>query len=191
MTLAELMAAARVDLDDSGSQPLFVDAWLKRRINQAVTEACRRARLIEDSETANDGASPTPNPICLYTVASGARLITPDPRIILVKRVKLGSQDLPLPRKHAKDLDRLLPGWETSTGDDVACYVTDYTKGKIYFNTAFSASDTVRLTVVREPLSRSPQTPTRPRSRRASTRRCCIGCATARTRAPTPKMCMT
>jgi hypothetical protein len=149
MKLSDLLAAARDDLDDKGSVPLFTDAWLTRKLNQAVMEAARRARLIEDSETDADSV---PVPVCLYTVTQGQRTITLDPRIILVKRVKVASQDLPLPKKHRADLDLLVPGWETSGQGDVIAYCTDYTKGKLYFVNTFPAADSVRLTVIREPL---------------------------------------
>jgi hypothetical protein len=151
MTLLELRAAFRDDIDDRGSPPLFNDAWCNRRINQALIEACRRARLLEDSETANDGAD-TPLPICVFPVAAGDRFITLDPRVIQVKRVKLASLDLPTPKAHRADLDRLLPGWETSTDGDVVCYCPDFTKGKLYFVNPFPTDDTVNLTVIREPL---------------------------------------
>jgi hypothetical protein len=153
MNLKQLRDAARDDLDDGGTRPLFIDAWLNRRINQAANEAARRARLIEDSETVNDGATPTPSPICVHSVTQGQRTITLDARIILVKRVKLASLDLPTPRQHRADLDLVLPGWETSTQGDVVAYCTDFTKGKLYFVNPFPSSDTVTLTVIREPLA--------------------------------------
>lgn len=149
MTLGELIQAFRDDMDDNELPPYWTTVQITRFLNQAVTEAARRARLIEDSETESDVEG---NPICVFTVSTDDQFIALDSRIIQVKRVKLASKDGPLPKIHRADLDIAYPGWQDAASGDVVAYCPDFTKGKLYFFSKFDADDTVSLTVIREPL---------------------------------------
>ena len=51
MTLGDLIASARVELNDTAQPQFWSDAWLTEAINEAEREACVRARLIEDSSS--------------------------------------------------------------------------------------------------------------------------------------------
>lgn len=152
MTLKQLRDAFREDFDDLAAPYLFSDAWINRKINQALQEACRRARLIVDSETINDGATPTPIPICVHAVTATQRYLDLDKRIILVKRAKLSNMDHKLQKVYTADLDICYPDWETDTTRDPVAYATDYHTLRLHFIGPIKTDATLRLTVVREPL---------------------------------------
>lgn len=138
---------------------LFSDNQLTLYANEAQVEACRRGRLITDSLTVNDGLSTVSgtdtvflNPICLHTVTADQRFISLDPRVMFVRRVKLASKPLPLKKIRREDLDMSAPGWEDMDASDTVVWTANYQKFKLFFHTKFPAPDTVRLTVIREPL---------------------------------------
>lgn len=142
MTLGELIAAFRSDMDDKKLPYYWVDDTITRFLNHAETEAARRARLLEDSES----------PMCLFDVSTDDQFITLDKRIIQVRRVKIASRDQPLAKIHRADLDICFPGWQDATAADTVAYCTDFTRGKVYFVHPFAEDDSITLTVIREPL---------------------------------------
>jgi hypothetical protein len=155
MTLGDLISGFRNLAFDLKTPYLFPDALLAIYANEAQVEACLRARLIIDSTTVAAGyptASDTALPICQYSVTAGMASIALDPRVIFVRRVKIASKELPIPKIRREDLDMAAPGWEDAEPSDVVTYMTNYQHGAIFFHTAFPADDTLRLTVVREPL---------------------------------------
>lgn len=152
MTLAELMMAARQEARDTKQPYLWHDDELIRHANQAEREAARRARLITDTLTDEDNAD-TPAPLCLYNLTQGQSVITLHPKILFVRRVKLGSKEIPVPKIDRRDLDAEAPGWETHQASDIVAYCSNYQKGKLVLYTASPAVDTARLTVVRLPLA--------------------------------------
>lgn len=153
MTLAELIAAARVLADDSTTQSLWTDAELTLYINEAEREVARRLRCLLDSTSADDGATPTPAPLCVVPVTAGDTFIALHPKILFVRKVKLDSQELPLSRAHVKDLDFTFPTWEEDTEGDTMVYVPNWENRKLRFYFPIQADDTVRLRVVRLPLA--------------------------------------
>lgn len=144
MTLADLIAAAREDADDTAVGSFWSDAVLTRYANQAEQEAARRSRLILDSETAA---------VCEYPVLANARSITLHAKILFVRTLRLDSDTLPLPRIHVKDLDQRIPDWQTAAVAQPIVYIPNKQPGKLYFYPGFAAADTVRLTVIRLPLA--------------------------------------
>jgi len=144
MTSQELIDFFRKLTADNTPPYLWSDSLLVSLGAEAEKQAARRARLLVDSSTED---------LCLFDVVKDTRMITLDKRIIFVRRVKLASKDLPLQKIHRRDLDMLAPGWEDEAASDTCNYCTNYETGKMVFHTALPADDTVRLTVVREPLA--------------------------------------
>lgn len=157
MNLEEMMTAARQEARDLFEPYLWLDDELVRFANEAESEAARRARLITDTLTDSDNAD-TPVPLCLYNLTAGQSIITLHPKILFVRRVKLGSKDVPLPKISRRDLDAIAPGWESHDAGDVVAYCSDYQRKKLVLYAASAAIDTVRLTVVRTPLGMSDPT---------------------------------
>ena len=144
MTSQELIDFFRGLSADNTSPYLWSDRLLLQLGTEAEKEASRRARLLVDSSTSD---------MCVFTLPAGTQSIVLDKRIIFVRRVKLALADMPLQKIHRKDLDMLAPGWETSDASETVNYCTNYETGKMYFHTKLPAEDTVRLTVIREPLA--------------------------------------
>ena len=160
MTTAELINLFRGLSADNTPKYLWSDTLLCQIATEAEKEAAGRARLLVDSVTPD---------LCVKELAAGTQYIELDPRVIFVRRVKLASRDIPLAKIHRKDLDCILPGWEDETASETTNYCSNYQGGRIYFITRLPEDDTVRLTVVREPLgplqlsgpARNPEIPPR------------------------------
>jgi hypothetical protein len=144
MNLAEMITATREDwLLDTAKPYLWTDDQIKRAINGALVDACRRARLIVDASTFSltfDG----PDPVRL------------DDRIIFIRRAIVAGASRPLRRASIKDLDAQRPGWEDEVSETPTHYVVDAESMSVRL---YPAADgitpiTAKLTVVREPLSR-------------------------------------
>ena len=116
MNLKELRLAARIDLDDREAPYLWSDAELNDYANRAQNEACRRARLIQDSTT---------DAVTLLTLVAGEPTVDLDPRILFIRRAKLAGRTQPLGRISYKELDRRAGDWESETGEPRA-YVPDF-----------------------------------------------------------------
>jgi hypothetical protein len=144
-TLVDIRAALRIRVDDVVKNPYLVaDKTLDRFINEAVREACRRARLLLDATTPE---------ICTLTVTAGEPMIEVDPRIIFIRRARLTSTGQRLGRASRKALDECMGGaWEDETGDVVG-YVPDWQTGSIRLFRTPTADDTITLNVVRLPLA--------------------------------------
>lgn len=110
--------------------------------NDAQVEACRRARLLVESENLE---------ITKYAVGISEELIELDPRILSVRRAKLTSQTRPLALTSHRDMDAQIPGWETATGTPVAA-VVDFQTGYLRLYPSPTVADTLRLVVTRLPL---------------------------------------
>lgn len=149
MTLGELIATAQELADDAVATGLWTPQTLTIYANEAERQAARRARLLIDADTLTDAANA---PLCRYSVLSGASAITLHPKVIFVRRVKLGSQTLPLPATHVRDMDRIAPGWEDAVAGAVVTYIPNWQRRKLRFYNKFAQNDTVNLQVVRLPL---------------------------------------
>lgn len=108
MDLSALISRCRIEAQDWRSPFLWDDAEWTEWLNEAESEACIRARLIEDES------------ITAEVIAGDPYADLPE-RVFLVSRVILGSRLLALISRH--DLDSDSPhGWESEGGDPVACY---------------------------------------------------------------------
>ena len=141
MTLVELIALYRIESNDRATPPFVDEAQLTEFANEAEEEACRRAELLRDSTAA----------LCSLAFASGVAVVSLDPRIIDMRRVRLASDPLPLSVLAVDEMDELSPAWEDETGTPRAV-VTGYQSNALRLYPIPTAADTLRLTVTRLPL---------------------------------------
>lgn len=145
MNLEALIAFCRDTADDATAPYLWSDAFITNALNEAVTQAIRRARLIVDSSTPA---------ICKIALTAGKSLYDIDERVIFIRRVKLSTQDQPLGFARFRDMDCEAPGWEAETGQVVG-WIPDYTTGKLRLYrepTSDELPASLTLTVVRDQL---------------------------------------
>ncbi len=142
MNLEQIIAAARDRLDDNQEPYLWSDGELARFANDGEREACRRARLIIDSTTAE---------ICQIALTDSEVNYELDSRILFIRRAKLAGRSPVLKRHSYKTLDRERPGWEAETGEPES-YVPDQTTGQFRPYPSPDTAGTVALTVIRLPL---------------------------------------
>lgn len=142
MNLEALKTTVRRRLDDLQAPYLWSEDDLTEYANDAEREACRRARLIVDSTTAE---------IVSINLSASTATYDLDQRILFIKRVKVADISTPLRRVSFKDLDRGAPGWEDETGDPQA-YVPDMDEDKLRVYPIPTTAATATLTVIRLPL---------------------------------------
>lgn len=125
MDLAALRAQFRADADDQVANPyLFSDAQIASWLNEAVEEACIRASLLQEDEDAA---------VCTVAVTPGTASYPLHASVIDVTVASFtptGGDRIDLELTDRIELDRLMPGWRTST-DDPAYLVQDDTKARI------------------------------------------------------------
>lgn len=143
MKLRELVEITRDEMDDAEGKFLIKDEEHIEYAVDAENEASRRARLLIDSSTVA---------VCNIAVTASNALLTLDSRVIFVRRAKLALEDLPLKRAQVSDLDQYMPNWEAETGTP-SHFVSDYETGKIRLYPIPIVNDTLKLTVVRLPLT--------------------------------------
>ena len=142
MTLGELMAQFRADVDDAKAPPLWSDASVIRWMNEAEQEACRRSELLIDSTT----VALTP-----VTAVAADAWVAYDPRIVAVKRARPQGQ-YPIPVITAKEMDGY-QNWEDETGPLLRALVSDMATFKFRTYPVLTANATIDLTVQRLPLA--------------------------------------
>lgn len=108
MTLAELRAATRTMLGDDTPQYLWPDPDIDRRLNNAVREACLRARLLKD-----DAVNPK-SKVCRIAFGPGQVLVPHAPEILVVRSAIIPGCSHKLWALTAESMDRQEPLWETS-----------------------------------------------------------------------------
>lgn len=101
MELGQLVNAVRDLLDDHSQPPLYGDDELTRYLNNAVAEACLRARLLQDDTSA----------LTQLPVTAGTASYKFNPAIFGLQAVHLSGRREPLIRCTAAYLDREAPGW--------------------------------------------------------------------------------
>lgn len=112
-------------------------------INEAQNEACRRAHLLRDRTT---------TAICQIAVVAGTYIYALDSRVIKVHNALLVTSKRQLCRTYIADMDCYDYLWETRTGTPDR-YVADYQTGKIALYKNPVVSETLKLDVVRLPLT--------------------------------------
>lgn len=137
MTLGELRTALRWRLDDSAAPYLWPDEELNSYINQAVDEACFRARLNIDSSS----AAVTP-----VVVTAGVAEYALHSSIIDVLRVWDNVDNHKLIKTGFDELDQLYPSWPSHEGP-LMKYVLDLN----YYHATGDEDQTHRLTIYPKP----------------------------------------
>lgn len=148
MNLGDLRTRWRVRVKDtrpagSNAPYLWSDDDFAEFLNEAQREAARRAHLLVDSTHAMTQVS----------IAAGDRVVALDPRIQGIRRARMSSSGIPLTLKSVRDMDEYLPGWEDSAASTPRLYVLDYQSGAACMYPPSANADTLKLTVVRDPLN--------------------------------------
>lgn len=144
MKLGALLDVVRTEIDDLQEPFLWSDAELIEHADDAQNEACRRARLLVDSEDAT---------VCRVTLEAGTSVYALDPRVIRVERAIVAGEPLPLRMCLRRHVDRMLPGWEDMDDGLPEVLIPDWQSRSIRLVPAPEAAGTLRLTVVRLPLA--------------------------------------
>lgn len=151
MKAVDLFTVFRGQTDDIGAPPLWADSELYRWLNEAEVEACRRARLIVDTQNVSGVDN-----VCRITLVNGQPFYDLDPRVIYVRRALMAGRTIPLDPMDYRDLDVEQPGWQSRTGQVIG-YVRGVDTGKfrpfrIPTTASMTNGSTIDLLVVREPL---------------------------------------
>lgn len=148
MNAGELIGEFRRQTDDAEADPsLWGDEELMLSLNEAEVEACRRARLLVDTQNKT-----APNNVCRLTLVIGTEFYAVDPRVIYIRRALLVGRSLPLEPLDYRSLDYCQPGWQTRTGN-VTGYVRGLDTGKFRPYRIPTAVGSIDLLVVRQPLT--------------------------------------
>jgi len=142
--LGALLEVVRTEIDDRQEPLLWSDAELMEYADDAQNEACRRARLLVDSENET---------VCRITLEAGTATYALDPRVIRVERAIVAGEVLPLRMCLRRHADRMLPGWEDLDDGLPEILIPDWQSRSIRLVPAPEAAGTLRLTVVRLPLA--------------------------------------
>ena len=105
MTLEDLIAAARVALQDEQEPYLWSDEVLVGYLNEGVQEACERAKLIEDATT---------QALCRIPVIPGQASYALHPSVLEVRRATFNGRVLA--ETSIQALDEQDPAWENRQG---------------------------------------------------------------------------
>lgn len=152
MKAVNLFTVFREQTGDENAPLLWEDSELYRFLNEAEVEACRRARLIVDTQNVAGVDN-----VCRITLANAVALYNLDRRVIYVRRALMAGRTIPLCGMDYRDLDEDQPGWQSRTGQVIG-YVRGLDTGKfrpyrIPTTASLAAGSTVDLLVVREPLN--------------------------------------
>lgn len=143
MTFEELLQAAREELRDTvgsdDSDFALTRSTALRYFNEAESEACRRSRLLIDTETAA---------ICTIAIVAGQAVYVLDERVVKILSADLVGRSAPLFRTFRNDMPA---GWKDHTGS-VQAWVNDYATGKIRLYRIPDEDGVVKLEVQRTPL---------------------------------------
>lgn len=146
MDLAALRSATRTLMGDLVQPYLWEDDSIDRKLNNAVREACLRARLLKDD------ADSLPK-LCSLTVTAGNARIAYDPAILVVRSGVLVGSCRKLWALSAESMDRQEPNWDTNACTGTPEYmVMDLTQKTLRLYPTPDASTTLRLRVWRMPL---------------------------------------
>lgn len=142
MKLQDLIAEARDQCDDTTLPYLCSDARFTRLANDAENEACRRAKLLVDSTTAD---------ITTAAVVTSTAVYPLHETVIFVRQASLDGGDRFLSRVSRRDLDDSIgPGWFNETGEVVG-WVPDMDTQALRLFRIPEQDATLRMTVVRLP----------------------------------------
>lgn len=147
MNLRDLRAALREMLDDQTEPPLWPDETVDRKLNNAVREACIRARLLKDDAI----SKPT---LCSYPIVAGQVSVKFNPAILVPRSGALKGTACKLWALMAEGMDKVCPGWDTDSGSPGApeYMVMDLAQKTIRLHPVPDVAYTLQLRVWRMPL---------------------------------------
>lgn len=143
MNQTEAIAEIRETLRDLAQPYFFSDDRIRSALNQVQDEACRRARLLVDSRTAE---------VCEVDVAAGEAVVELHECVIFVRRARLAGAGVPLVPRVARTMDELCPGWEDTLPGQPTIFVPDWETGMLRLWPAPATDVVLHLTVIRAPL---------------------------------------
>lgn len=143
MNQAEAIAEIRSAIQDLAQPYFFSDERIRSALNHAQDEACRRARLLVDSRTAE---------VCEVDVPAGEPTVSLHESVIFVRRARLAGIGVTLVPKVARAMDEQCPGWEDSAPTQPMVFVPDWETGVLRLWPAPATPVTLLLTVIRAPL---------------------------------------
>lgn len=147
-TLGDLLGITREWLDDESKPYLWSDDALKRALNNAVREACLRARLLKDDAISRPE-------LCRIPVKANQPRITFRREILVPRTGRMQSGGCQLWALTAESLDKLEPHWESDTCASTPRYmVMDLAQKTIHLYPTPSADDVLLLRVWRVPLDK-------------------------------------
>lgn len=141
-TTLELIAWLREQLDDEVNPYLWTNSYLLRGLNEAEVQACRRAYLIIDKDTAS---------VCALTLSASTATFAIHSKILQVRRLTIGSSDVPLTQTTRQELDEEIPAWWSVYGLPVK-YVLDTVDNTVTFYPFPQSATTASMIVARLPL---------------------------------------
>ena len=143
MQLPDLLEACRQELDDVAAPHLWSDEQLVRYLNEAIRQACVRARLLVEST----------HPMCAIAIVAGQDRYQLDPSVIIVRRAALRSRPSdPLFRTNTASLDRFRCNWRDEQGRPEFAVTDQQGAGRLLLLTPKpTETDTLDLTVLRYP----------------------------------------
>ena len=149
MNLGELRAALRETLSDQAKPYLWSDDTLNRYLNNAVREACLRARLLKDD-------SDSLPKLCIVSIVPLQPIIKLAAEILVVRSGALDSEAIKLWAVTSESLDRYVPMWESQfmAPGTPGFMVMDLAQKTIRLVPTPTAPDTLRLRVWRAPLAK-------------------------------------
>lgn len=143
MNVTELFSAFRRDIKDTVKPYLVSDDSAFLYLNEAQTEATRRAHLLVSST----------GPASTASVSAGESIVDIDQRIIAIRRIRLASQSNQLRMSRVREMDSFNPGWDASSSQSTPSFaILDYETDKIYLYPTPAVADDLQMTVVREPV---------------------------------------
>ncbi|CAN7368406.1 hypothetical protein LJR074_002184 [Acidovorax sp. LjRoot74] len=148
MKVEDFITDFRDAVADHVVPPFWSDAEIVRYLNEAVQEACERAKLIEDRSTAA---------VCSVPIQAGESTYPLHPSVFEIKRLTFRGR--PLDETSVEELDEDSPGWENRSGQP-RCFIFEQASGirpaQVRLVPTPTAAEAVALTVYRgaiKPLS--------------------------------------
>lgn len=143
MTFKELLQAAREELSDTegnkDSDFSLTRSRALRYFNEAQSEACRRSRLLIDTDTAE---------ICTVAIKAGQPVYVLDERVVKIISGRIIGRSNQLERMFRSDMPA---GWQDHAGT-VTAWVNDYATGKIRLYRSPESAGVLQLEVQRTAL---------------------------------------
>lgn len=150
MRVEDFIREFRQTVDDHVVPPFWSDAAVVSYLNEAVQEACERAKLIEDRMTPA---------VCTIALVAGESTYSLHPSVLEIKRASLvgfpGARDWLLTETSIEALDNAYCGWESRIARPrhfIFEPATGAQPPRIRLASTPNEVDTLALTVVRGPL---------------------------------------